>query len=165
MTKKSLSDRDPVWVKKARETGETGEISLQQCLEKFLPEMEIISKPKTLKKIYGGKFGIIPDLCIKNKSNGKMIFLEKKTGEKGGNAHERAYKYLSPALIQKVQEDFNVTHPPFLFVFSGKTFKDEKYTKEISFMLSHIPDNFIIWDGSDEMIENFSIKIRKKLQS
>ena len=61
--------------------------------------------------------------------------MEKKTGNNGGNAHERAYKFLSPALKRVVREKYNTVEEPFFMVFSGKTFQGQKYKDELSLLL------------------------------
>jgi hypothetical protein len=150
MTTQSLSSRNPDWVKKARKVGDEGESNLYDMLESTLDsnKYKIVLKPRDLTRIYG-KHGIIPDLCIINKENNCRIFIEKKTGNNGGNAHERAYKYLSPSLKEKVKANFKTPSEPFFFVFSGKTFDDYKYKEEISCLLAHIPNNYVILNDVD----------------
>lgn len=165
MSSKHLSNRDSSWVSEARIVGNNGESSLEQYLTSFLPSHYcIISKPKDLKNIYG-QHGIIPDLAIINTTNNKRIYIEKKTGNNGGNAHERAYKYLSPSLKAKVKHFYNVPDEPFVFVFSGDTFKKKKYVEEISLVLGHIPDNYLILDGSSGQIEKYCYIMKDMLET
>lgn len=144
MNSTKLSERNTKWVKEARLIGDNGENNLETILTQSLPHYYlIISKPRELSKIYGSH-GVVPDLCIINTINDKRIYIEKKTGNNGGNAHERAYKYLSPLLKQKVKSLFNTPEEPFFFVFSGDTFKKNKYKQEISVLLGHIPEYYFI---------------------
>jgi hypothetical protein len=130
----ALSARDPKWVKEARVTGNTGEDNFASQLKRCLPSYYAIAKSTKL-KVYNDTHGIIPDTCVRNTLNGKAVFVEKKTGNNGGNAHERVYKYLSPALQEKVSKDYDAIEKPFVFIFSGNTFQKKKYKDEFSLLL------------------------------
>jgi hypothetical protein len=165
MAAKNLSGRNNEWVLKAREVGDSGEYDFTAALKRSLPSEDycITPKPRHLAKIYGN-YGIVPDLIVTNISTNKSLFVEKKTGSHGGNAHERVYKYLSPPLVKLVQSKMNVPTNPFLFVFSGKTFKKKKYVQEISLLLGHMPDNYFVWDGTQESVDEYANKIKGMLQ-
>ena len=159
-----LSKRNTKWVSEARKVGDKGECSIEHALRDALSATyEVTSKPRLLAKVYG-THGVVPDLMIKNTSNGKCLFIEKKAGNNGGNAHERAYKYLSPVLQQAAKKKCKTADNPFVFVFSGKTFFKEKYQQEINMILGHIPNNYLIWDGSQEQVDNYAEKLKEMLQ-
>ena len=101
----------------------------------------LITSPQKL-CVYSEKYGIVPTIKIVNVNTNKSLFVEIKYGEKGGNAHERVYKFLSPPLKKWVIEEFNAVEKPFFFIFSGSTFQKEKYQQEISFLLSE--ENYIV---------------------
>lgn len=150
MSSSDLSKRDSKWVQEARNIGDCGEVSLENILNNGLSQnLRVISKPNELSKIYGN-YGVIPDLCIYDENSKKRLYIEKKTGNNGGNAHERAYKYLSPLLKQKVKELFGTPEEPFFFVFSGNTFTKEKYKQEIATLLGHIPDSYFILENDGQ---------------
>ena len=147
MSAKHLSLRSN-WQFGARVIGDKGETALVSALAKHLPDhYEITLKPKKL-KVYGRSRGIILDAVIRNNRTGKKLFLEKKTGNNGGNAHERVYKFLSLPLQEKVRKDYGTVTKPFFFVFSGKTFQKQKYINEFSLLLKG--ENYAI------MSEDFS---------
>lgn len=159
----NLSKRNTKWVSEARKVGDKGETSLELALISALPSSyEVTSKPRVLAKIYG-THGVVPDLMVKNTVNGKCLFIEKKAGNNGGNAHERAYKYLSPALQSATKTKCKTIDNPFVFVFSGKTFFKEKYQQEIGMILGHIPNNYLIWDGSQEQVNFYAKKLEEML--
>lgn len=162
--KNKLSARNTDWVKKARVVGDTGENVLCDALRSTFPSHIVVSlKPRELSHIYG-HHGVIPDLMIHNTQTDKRLFVEQKAGDKGGNAHERAYKYLSPTLARMVRDKFSTPEHPFLFVFSGETFKKKKYIEEITTLLSHIPNNYLLWDGSTASIQSFAAKVEELLR-
>ena len=64
-----------------------------------------------------GKLRLEPELVIENSLNGKKIIIDDKLGNRGGNAHERAYKYCTG----KVKAAGYIP----LIIFSGKTFASQ----------------------------------------
>jgi hypothetical protein len=134
MGAKHLSKRGN-WQRGARIIGDKGENDIVSALASELPDhYEIHLKPPKL-KVYPAGRGIALDALITNKESGKKLFLEKKTGNNGGNAHERVYKFLSPSLQKKVSGEHNAADKPFFFIFSGDTFQGEKYKNEFSLLL------------------------------
>jgi hypothetical protein len=161
---KNLSKRNTKWVAEARKIGDNGESSFESALRNALPNTyEIVSKPRDLATIYGD-YGVIPDLMVKSKVTGKRLFIEKKAGNQGGNAHERAYKYLSESLQKAVKREYCTPDNPFVFVFSGRTFLKEKYQQEIKLICGHIPNNYLIWDGSQQQVDTYADTIKDMLQ-
>jgi len=157
VTAKHLSQRGN-WQKGARIVGDKGENKFISALAAALPShYNIKSKPRDLLKIYNGDHGIIPDSKITNTKTGKCLFVEKKTGNNGGNAHERAYKFLSRPLQKKVSKEFNAISKPFFTVFSGATFQKDKYKNEISLLLEG--ENYAIMDNGFENIQQVAVQI------
>ena len=157
MNAKHLANRDN-WQMEARITGDKGEINFNQALAAHLPDhYHIQARPRDLSKIYSGKNGIIPDSKIVNTMTGKCLFVEKKTGNNGGNAHERAYKFLSIPLQEKVSKEFNAASKPFFTVFSGDTFQKPKYKNEISLLLGD--QNYAIMDKDFSNIKKVAKQI------
>tara|TARA_Y100000593_G_scaffold72456_1_gene133079 strand:- start:31 stop:513 length:483 start_codon:yes stop_codon:yes gene_type:complete len=130
----ALSQRDN-WQMGARIVGDAGE---EDFATQIAPELalhyKVIHRPPKL-QVYSEGRGIVLDCLIVNTLTGKCVYVEKKTGNNGGNAHERAYKFLSPALKRAVREKYNTVEEPFFLVFSGKTFQGQKYKDEISLLL------------------------------
>ena len=68
------------------------------------------------------------DLKVTNQKTNKTIFLEVKTGERGGNAtEERAAKFLSSGIRRRIKRLVpNVADHPVLSVFQGSIFEGNK---------------------------------------
>jgi len=124
------------WQTAAAKTGKRGEVTFAMGLRATLPDhYEVVEKPKKLSLYSGGK-GIVLDAKISNTLTGRCLYIEKKTGSNGGNAHERVYKYLSEPLKRRVRrDDPALVQEPFFMVFSGKTFQGQKYQDEIKLLL------------------------------
>ena len=134
MSGKHLSKRAN-WQAYARVIGDKGEVDLVNTLATHLPSYyEIELKPSKLRIYEEGK-GIILDARIINTKTGKVLYIEKKTGNNGGNAHERVYKFLSEGLKNAVRHKYNTVDEPFYLIFSGKTFQEEKYQNEFKVLL------------------------------
>ena len=145
----SLSKRGN-WQIEANATGALGELDFDEALEGLLPEHFIIESQPRL-KIYGDK-GVVLDTRIINSKTNTSLFIETKTGNRGGNAHERVYKYAAPAMkraiIEYVENDGdNISDEPVMMIFQGKTFtgeKSEKYISELKTILADDVPYFVI---------------------
>ena len=134
MSANHLSNRKN-WQMGARITGDTGENEFVRKIADVLPDhYEIILKPKKIVLYSDGK-GIILDTKITNLKTKKCIFVEKKTGNQGGNAtEERAGKFLSKGIKRKVREQFDTPDQPFFTVFSGDIFNG-RAGKQITYII------------------------------
>ena len=134
MSGQHLAKRDN-WQRAARVVGDKGELELVKKLAAHMPaHYEIELKPAKLRVYDEGK-GIILDARVRNTITGKSLYIEKKTGNNGGNAHERVYKFLSEGLKKIVRYKYNTVDDPFYLIFSGKTFQEDKYQNEFKVLL------------------------------
>jgi len=134
MGAKNLSNRAN-WQTGASITGRRGENEFVEKLALHLPKHYIIEvKPPKL-QIYPDGKGVVLDSKVVNSKTDRCIYIEKKTGNNGGNAHERVYKFLSRALKKRVSEMYNTPDNPFILIFSGDTFQRQKYQDELSLLL------------------------------
>jgi hypothetical protein len=152
----ALSKRDN-WQLGARVVGDAGENDFVSRLAKELPEHYIVQhKPEKL-VVYSDGRGIVLDTLITNTQTDKNLYVEKKTGNNGGNAHERVYKFLAPSLKRVVRDKYNTVEQPFFMVFSGKTFERQKYKDEISLLLEG--ENHAIMDSDYSNIKSVAQQI------
>ena len=130
MGAKSLSERGN-WQMGAAITGKKGEDRFAVELQPFLPShYEIRVKPPKI-ILYGDGKGVQLDHSITNHKTGKSLLVEKKTGSRGGNAHERAYKFATAGMQKALRKHItNTAEKPVMFVFSGKTFSGPSFRKE-----------------------------------
>jgi len=143
MSSTHLSNRKN-WQEHASVVGTKGEVDFATALAVELPTHYTVElKPPKL-KVYPDDKGIILDCRVFNQKTGKCVYIEKKTGNNGGNAHERVYKFLSPGLKNIVRSRYNTASNPFYLVFSGKTFQGKKYQNEFYLLLEK--ENYAIMD-------------------
>lgn len=75
--------------------------------------------------------GIVPDLVIVNRSNGKMHFAEIKNQGDSGNAHERCGKYAT-GILDHMKKKMGVSHHPISYIFGGDMVNKRKYLLELN---------------------------------
>ena len=158
MSATALSKREN-WQIEANATGALGELDFDEALEALLPVHFIIESQPYL-KVYGDK-GIKLDTRIINSKTNTSLFIETKTGNNGGNAHERVYKYAAPAMkraiIEYVKNDGdNISDEPVMMIFQGKTFtgeKSEKYISELKTILADDVPYFVIEEDKSNVVD------------
>lgn len=139
MGKEELSNRDN-WQKESKENSLNDELDFFELLEKTIKEnnYEIsIYRPSLSNKcLYENSedYGFVVDTILENKKKNIKIFIEKKYGDKGGNAHERGYKYFTEK-FQSYLKGITNNDEPIIIVYSGETFQQKKYLDEISSIL------------------------------
>ena len=151
-----LSDREN-WQLEANQVGTAGEETFAVALAKHLPSHYTVHHQPPKLVIYSGNRGIKLDSKVTNTLTGKSLYIENKTGNNGGNAHERVYKFLSRPLQRKIQLEHNTPENPFFLVFSGKTFQGQKYQDEIELLLSD--SNYAIMEPEHANIKEVAAKI------
>jgi len=159
MGAKHLSERAN-WQSGANLNGKAAEKELAKALAPHMPGYNI-SVPSKL-QVYEGGRGVVLDLMIENTSNGKRIYIEKKNGSNGGNAHERVYKFQSPGLIERTRQiDPKAVDTPYFFVFSGKTFHNDKYKNEFKVTFKGQESLYAIADAGFKNAGHIADKIKE----
>lgn len=124
-----LSNRDN-WQILANSRGKNTESDFSRKIKELLPNhFTVIHKPNK-NIIYSNNKGVELDTLVINNNTNKGVYFEIKSGENGGNAHERACKFLTPiasAIKETVEKTTNITllEQPIWFGFTGKTFNNE----------------------------------------
>jgi|10_taG_2_1085330.scaffolds.fasta_scaffold03737_3 hypothetical protein len=131
MAAEHLSKRDN-WQRGANLIGKAGENAWALAHALYMPDHYEWRKAHKV-VIYPDGRGIVPDLILTNTLTGMSVYWEIKSGNNGGNAHERAYKYLSqPACedIRKASPNLNLIDDPIMFGFVGRTFSGDAFITE-----------------------------------
>jgi len=134
-----LSNREN-WQMGARITGDSGENEFVRHLAKSLPDHYTVQLKPPKVKIYPNDKGIILDAKVTNNKTDRFVFVEKKTGNNGGNAHERVYKMVTEGVVKKVRKMHpNTPKYPIFLAFSGDTFQREDYQDKLEVDLDGVP--------------------------
>lgn len=159
-------------------------------------DFEIIDHPNNFKHVYENvelpdkqkeriynpekkyTHGLSPDYAIRNKSNGKTLFIEikrqdgwvegKQPNAGRGNVHERSCKYFTPGLKDLLRKEgkLNDSVLPFWVVFIGDITRDPKRNKEIYFWYKGVENHFFMWDeapNSIRLVQHFEDNLMKYL--
>ena len=114
------------WQYGARVVGDAGENTFAAKIAEKLPTHYTVEVKPAKLLVYNDVNGILLDVKITNTQTGKSLFVEIKTGNNGGNAHERAFKFLSCPLKESVRDLHDTPNNPFFIVFMGTTFTGER---------------------------------------
>jgi hypothetical protein len=130
MSKSNILSNRGNWQKLANNRGKKTESAFSKKLKELLPShFTVINKPNK-NIIYSNNKGVELDTLVINNNTNKGVYFEIKSGENGGNAHERACKFLTPianVIKETVETTTNITllDQPIWFGFTGKTFNNE----------------------------------------
>ena len=162
---------------------ENSDFEIEDHPKDFQHIYENVSLPSVqLKRIYNPsvkyKHGLAPDYAIRNKKNGKTLYIEvkrqdgwvegKKPNAGRGNVHERSCKYFTPGLKKLLQETGKLKGSPLPFwvVFIGDITRDPKRNREIAFWYQGVEDHFFMWDdmpNPSRIVQHFKDKLSKYL--
>lgn len=125
-----LSNREN-WQDLANKRGVKCESDFSKNIRKLLPSHFTVIHQPNKNIIYSNNKGVKLDTLVINNNTNKGVYFEIKSGDNGGNAHERACKFLSPIadlIKESVEKTTNISllDQPIWFGFTGKTFNNEK---------------------------------------
>lgn len=151
--------RRPKWQGEAGVRGRSAQETFKVIMTMHLENQgyELNFQPKKLSRIYGLRttgrpHGIRPEFEIIDSSTGKAVFGEIKRQKAGGNAHERACKYMMPSMMSVIRESSNQSNNivPFWWIFAEGIAEDDNYRQEISFWFKGFEANITFWPRVDD---------------
>jgi len=89
--------------------------------------------------------GCIPDMKIQHNITGRRSFQEVKNQNDAGNAHERAAKYATPAVVEFIQKKFHLDYYPIGHIFTGPIVEDRGYCSELRTTFGATPNHLFLW--------------------
>ena len=116
------------WQRGACLVGKAGENIWASAHAPYMPEYYEWRKPKKV-VIYSAGRGVVLDQLLTNTLTGVSVYFEIKSGNNGGNAHERVYRYnhLLCEAIKKANPSLNLLDDPVMFGFVGRTFSGDTF--------------------------------------
>ena len=125
------------------ETPEKGDIWYDETEKKFM-EMKG-TKANGTPTIGSPQCGLIPDIGIIHIPSGKAYYIECKSQNDAGNAHERCAKYASPSVIEGMQKKLGVSYHPIGYIFSGTLVEKRKYILELQTTYRFSESHLLLW--------------------
>lgn len=132
---------------------ETKYIIYDSLQKSFADAYHFITEEKDL--IMGGK-NRIPDITMLHKDTKRKLFLEIKTKGLQGNAHERAYLWFAPGVLEDARKlgnwsyqdpketSYQYIHRPFLIIFTGECITQPSFRDEIKGHFGDCVENYIL---------------------
>jgi hypothetical protein len=104
---------------------------------------EVVAKPRELRKILGG-YGIVPEVVIRHRKSGRVMYFEVKKQGKAGNADERAAKHHTKQFYKVLRRVTKMRYHAYRTIFCESLAKLPKYRTKIPFFFEK--DHFLFWE-------------------
>lgn len=169
-------ERRKKWQRKAATQEQKAGTLFSIIMGMYLENTEFITaeEPEDLKNIYrvrkiGRSHGIELEFVIRNRNNGRTIFVEINCLRAGRNAHERASKYMVPDIMKAIQDIANQPRDiiPFWWIFTNGIASDPYYRQEIQFWFQGMENHLLLWKQVRDrkvVIDHFEQHIRPLLE-
>lgn len=116
----------------------------------------VVEQPRDLADLYGPNpdsgrpLGVVPELLVRSRATGNVLFVEVKTQGSAGNAEERAAKHYTAPFIAAVAARTGMAYHPFVTVFCGRLAVDGRYVTKLPFL---VPDGHrLLWRDHDRRL-------------
>lgn len=139
------------------------ETSFVEALRLVLParSYQVVDHPPDLRKLLGGRFGIVPEASIEFLPKRRKMYFEVKNQGKGGNADERACKHHTVQFYKTLRKATGFDYHAFVTVMCGSLAKEERYVTKHPFYFED--DHYFNWVDFDvPSLKRFIDKLRSK---
>jgi adenine-specific DNA-methyltransferase len=125
------------------------ELDFVSALESILDlsEWEVVDHPRDLRRIIGGRYGVVPEAMIRNHQTGNRMFFEVKKQGPTGNADERACKHHTVQFYSVLERAFGYSYHPFVTIMCESLATDPRYTTKHPYF--YAPDQYFCWVNYD----------------
>lgn len=134
-----------------------------QALKQLLPadKYKIVDHPRELRKVLGGRYGIIPEASIEYKPTGRKMYFEVKKQGQSENADERACKHHTVQFYRTLAAYTGYDYHAFCTVMCKALASHERYTSKHPFYFE--ADHYLEWKDYDlGILEEYLTQIRAK---
>lgn len=130
-------------------TFETSEANFVDALRTLLDESEwvVTPKPKSLRKIIAGRYGVEPEASITYKPTGRTMYFEVKKQGPAGNADERACKHHTVQFYKEMHNLTGYDYHPYVTIMCESLATDARYVTKHPFYFEK--DHYFCWVGYD----------------
>lgn len=108
---------------------------------------EIVDHPRDLAKIFGGRYGVVPEASLTYKPSGRKMFFEVKKQGPIGNADERACKHHTVRFYKVLQDLYGYDYHPFVTIMCESLATDDRYTIKHPYFFED--DHYFCWVDYD----------------
>lgn len=130
-------------------TFRTSENNFVEALKNILDstEWDIEDHPTDLRKIFGGRFGIVPEASITYKPNGRKMYFEVKKQGPRGNAEERAFKHHTVQFYKELKKVSGLDYHPYVTILCESLATDDRYTLKYPYFFEK--NHYFCWVDYD----------------
>jgi hypothetical protein len=122
------------------------------------PQFLVREKPRDLCKMFGGRYGVIPEACVDHVPSGRKMYFEVKKQEEGGNADERACKHHTVQFSRAIRAFTGLDYHPFCTILCNKLATMDRYTKKHPFFFE--PNHYFHWvEYRPDLLEEYLNRI------
>ncbi len=152
----SLRARQPGHDRTFRESEENFVAALRTILA--ADEWQVIDHPRTLAKMFGGRYGVVPEASITYLATGKTMYFEVKKQGPAGNADERACKHHTVQFYKELHARTDYSYHPFVTVMCENLATDERYTLKHPYFFEE--NHYFLWVDYDlDLLADFLARI------
>lgn len=121
------------------------EANFIEALKRILEpdEFRITEKPRDLTKIFGGRFGVVPEASITYLPTGRKMYFEVKKQGKAGNADERACKHHTVQFYKTLANHTGYDYHAYATIFCESLATLDRYTLKHRYIFE--PDHYFLW--------------------
>ncbi len=130
-------------------TFETSEANFVNALREILPESEweVVAKPRDLRRIIAGRFGVEPEASITYRRTGRTMYFEVKKQGPAGNADERACKHHTVQFYKQMHDLTGYDYHPYVTILCESLATDDRYVIKHPFYFEQ--DHYFCWVNYD----------------
>jgi hypothetical protein len=128
---------------------EASESNFEAALAAILDanEFEIVAKPDELRKMFSGRYGIVPEARITHRKTKRSMYFEVKKQGPAGNADERACKHHTMQFRETLRGVTGLDYHSFCTIFCESLATDERYTIKHPYFFE--AGRFFLWVDYD----------------
>jgi hypothetical protein len=137
------------------------ETQFVNALKAVLPDSyDVVDKPNTLRKLFG-KYGIVPEASIRNKTTGRIMYFEVKKQGPGGNADERACRHHTVQFYRTLAKATGMPYHAYATIFCESLATKPVYVEKYPFVIEE--GHYFCWVDYDlKDLANYLRRLREK---
>nr|CAK48823.1 Sse9I restriction endonuclease [Sporosarcina sp.] len=145
------------------QTFRESESNFVEALEMILDpdEWRVEDHPPELRRIIGGRYGVVPEASIEYLPTGRKFFFEVKKQGPAGNADERACKHHTVQFYKELHALFGYDYHPFATIMCESLATLERYTVKHPFYFEE--GHYFCWVDYDvDLLADFIAQIASR---
>jgi hypothetical protein len=112
---------------------------------------EVLSQPRILAEVFSAvgerALGVVPEVMIKSRQTGRMLFVEVKKQGPNGNAEERGFKHRTVQFYKTLHDRLGYSYHPFVTVWCEDLATNPRYTRKAKYLMEK--DQYFLWVNYD----------------